>query len=254
MLQQSTISAYDGEREPSKVSRVFTKLCEKVMKDEHKKNSANLLGAVDLESFVFSLDWLLQTIAEKRSNGISNDLVKHAEEMAKGLVLELSKCRGDATREVLSHFEPPEGDLVGMLLQEALGETGTTNPGSSHAESTQLASLVHTYSTCSDGSDKQVALVALCDFLKANSDVNLETHLSPHASLPFTMHLLEEVRKASKENNAEHAADPPTESLDQQMKRLRDGQVARAAEDPPEDLPASRLSSSLRDRLEALKR
>ena len=227
---------------------MFTKLCEKVMKDEHKKNSTNSLGAVDLESFVFSLDWLLQTIAEKRSNGISNDLVKHAEEMAKGLVLELAKCRGDATREVLSHFEPPEGDLVGMLLQQALG--------SSHAESKQfqLASLVHTYSTCSDGSDKQVALVALCDFLKANSDVNLETHLSPHASLPFTMHLLEEVRKASKENNAEHAADPPTESLDQQMKRLRDGQVARAAEDPPEDLPASRLSSSLRDRLEALKR
>ena len=119
MLQKSTISANDSERDSAKISRIYTKLCDKVMREEHKKNHTHPLDSVDLLSFVFSLDWLLQTIEERRSIGSSDDLVKNAEEMAMGLVLELSSI-GAATLDALSQFEAPECELLASALREII--------------------------------------------------------------------------------------------------------------------------------------
>ena len=267
LLQRTTISSTDVNQ-PAKISRVFAKLFSRVMKEEHEKNPTNPLGDVNLDSLLYSLDWLLQTMEEVRlSNADSVELLKSSVDMSKDIMTALVKCRGDAVREALSQLELPAGGLVEKLLVECEQDMGlrthppqyitTSIAGSgvgqrgSYTESkgSHLAELVNNFAEAEDGPDRQVALVALCDFKKTIVDIDFEAHLS-HLSPHFKEHLLDQVEKASKENSTEDAMDPDVgNSFNEMMKNLQ----LKVVQDKSEETPAVNQAASLRARLEALK-
>jgi hypothetical protein len=259
----SSISENGANGNASRASRVYTKLFQRVMKDEYEKNPTNPLGDVALDLLLYSLDWLLQTIDEVSLAGVSGDLIKNAEDMTKDFLTELVKCRGESVREALMQLEDlPEGGLVDKLLVECEHKLGMRPPqfvsvvdelrgsGSSPQESkqTRFAELVNNFAVAEEGSDKQIALLALIDFKKSN-DIDLEaslSHLSPH----FKEFILDQIGKASKENCTEDTMG----SFNERMKNLRlkvgqhDHQVVLS-----EGPPVADKAASLRARLEALK-
>jgi len=259
LLQQSTISSI-GVSQPAKVSRVFTKLFNKVMKDEHEKNKTNPLGDVKLDSLLYSLDWLLQTMEEIRSsNAEDSEILVSSVEMSKRLMTELVKCRGDSVRECLEQLELPDCGLTEKLLVDCEQEMGLpthlpqngppVGQQNSHVENkgTHLAGLVNHFAEAEEGPDRQVALVALCNFKRSNIDFEAHlSHLSPH----FRQHILDAVEKASKENSTEAGPENAAgDSLNERMKNLQLGVVQNKADQHP---PVNQ-AASLRARLEALR-
>ncbi|KAL3774149.1 hypothetical protein ACHAW5_010603 [Stephanodiscus triporus] len=254
-LQRSTVSSPNGNE--ARASRVYTKLFHRLMKDEHEKSPTNLLGDVELDLLLYSLDWLLQTVEEIRLVGESYELFKNAEDMSKDLMTELVKCRGDSVRNALSQLELPDGGLVDKLLVECEHKLGLRPPqfvsvnesgfnqgaiGNSESKKARFAELVNNFAEAEEGSDKQIALIALIDFKKEN-DIDLEaslSHLSPH----FKEFILDQVGKASKENSIGDTMG----SFNERMRNLR----LKVGEDQVEP-PVADKAASLRARLEALK-
>ena len=206
LLQQSTISATDVNQ-PERISRVYSKLFSRIMKDEYEKNQSNPLGDVTLDSLLYSLDWLLQTIEEIRaSKPESDELLKCSVGMSENIMVELVKCRGDSVRETLNGLDLPDNSRIEKLLLDCEENRGAQNHPSpnrsgvgqkiSHTgKGSHLAELVNNFAEAKDGPDQQVALVALCDFKKVNHDVDFEAHLS-HLSPHFKGYLLDQVEKA----------------------------------------------------------
>lgn len=263
-LQLSSVSslAENGANgNAARASRVYTKLFHRVMKDEYEKNPTNSLGDVSLDLLLYSLDWLLQTIDEVSLAGVSGDLIKNPEDMTKDFLTELVKCRGKSVREALLQLEDlPEGGLVDKLLVECEHKLGMRPPqfvsvvdefrasgiNPQESKQTRFAELVNNFAVAEEGSDKQIALLALIDFKKSN-DIDLEaslSHLSPH----FKEFLLDQISKASKENFTEDSVG----SFNERMKnlRLKVGQHEQIVSEGP---PIADKSASLRARLEALK-
>lgn len=245
----------------ARASRVYTKLFQRVMKDEYEKNPTNPLGDVALDLLLYSLDWLLQTIDEVSLAGISDDLIKNADDMTKDFLTELVKCRGDSVREALTQLEDlPEGGLVDKLLVECEHKLGMRPPqfvsvvdefrasGSSpESKQTRFAELVNNFAVAEEGSDKQISLLALIDFKKSN-DIDLEasiSHLSPH----FKEFILDQIGKASKENYTEDTMG----SFNERMKNLRLKVGHHEQVVVSEGPPVADKAASLRARLEALK-
>ena len=245
-LQQSALSS--GENQPATVSRVYTKLYKKVMKDEHEKNPTDPLHIVRIEFVLLPLEQLLQTMEDVRlGKADSQKLLTDVREMAKDLMFELVKCKGGSLRQ---QFEFPEGSLVEKLLSECEQELGLPNHSARYSESksgsaggqkgspveskdAQLAELVHNLSKPADGPTKQVALVALCDFTKSNADIDLAAHLS-HISPQFKQYILDQVGKASKENIADDST-RRDDSMNERMKKLqlKVGREKESKEEPP---------------------
>lgn len=251
-LQRSTLSS-DGikaDENDTRASRVYTKLFHRVMKDEHEKSPTNLLGDVALDVILFSLDWLLQTVEGVRLAGERHELFKNAEDMSKDLMAELVKCRGDSVRHALSQLGLPDCGLVERLLAESERKMGLLSPqfvsaDGSDGKKTRFAELVNNFAELEEGSDKQIALIALIDFKRAN-DIDLEaslSHLSPH----FKAFILEQVGKASKEISVE---DHAMGSFNERMRNLR----LKVGQDQVLEEPlVADKAASLRARLEALK-
>jgi len=263
-LQISTISSANVNQ-PAKASRVLWKLFNKVIKEEHEKNPRNPLGGVTLDLLLYSLDWLLQTMEEVRLTKGGDETLKHAVDMSKDLMAELLNCRGDSVREALTHLELPDGGLLEKLLMECehkmkmrshppqfvtatVDEFGVGQASSlAENKNTRLADLINNFAEAADGPDKQVELAALIDFKKSNA-IDLEAHLS-HLSPQFKEFLLDQVGKASKENSINAVMDPNAGNIfGERMKALRLGL------DKVEDPPVTANPSSLRARLEALKK
>jgi hypothetical protein len=252
-LQRSTLSSADGikaDENDARASRVYTKLFHRVMKDEHEKSPTNLLGNVALDVILFSLDWLLQTVEGVRLVGERHELFKNAEDMSKDLMAELVKCRGDSVRHALSRLGLPDGGLVEKLLAERERKMGLLSPqlvsaDGSDGKKARFAELVNKFAELEEGSDKQIALIALIDFKRAN-DIDLEaslSHLSPH----FKAFILDQVGKASKENSVE---DHAMGSFNERMRNLR----LKVGQDQVLEEPlVADKAASLRARLEALK-
>lgn len=249
-LQQTTISSSNESR--AKASRVFTKLFAKALKEEREKNPSSPLGSVDLDSVLYSLDWLLQTMNQVCSAAGNDALSKHAQDMSKELMIELVKCRrGGSVREVLAQLDLPDGGAaVDELLMKCERELGIQaqqthdNRSSVESKKARLAELVKNFAEAKEDHDKQMALVALVDFKKATG-IDLEDHLSHNCSPHFKEYILDQMSKASKENSA--GDNPGTrDSFNERMKNLR----LKADRDHPEEVPPA---TSLRARLEALK-
>lgn len=256
----SSVAENGANGNAARASRVYTKLFQRVMKDEYEKNPTNPLCDVTLDLLLYSLDWLLQTIDEVSLAGVSGDLIKNAEDMTKDFLTELVKCRGDSVREALIQLEDlPEGGLVDKLLVECEHKLGMRPPqfvsvvdelrgsGSSPQESkqTRFAELVNNFAVAEEGSDKQIVLLALIDFKKSN-DIDLEaslSHLSPH----FKEFILDQIGMASKENCKDTMG-----TFNERMKnlRLKVGQHDQVVSEGP---PVADKAASLRARLEALK-
>jgi hypothetical protein len=259
-LQRCTIFSADGKKaegNEARASRVYTKLFHRVMKDEHEKNPTNLLGDVGLDLLLYSLDWLLQTVEEIRLAGESCELFKNADDMSKDLMTELVKCRGDSVRDALSQLELPDGGLVEKLLVECEHKMGLRPPqyvsvdgsrfhqeaiGNSESKEARFAELVNNFAEAEEGSDKQIALIALIEFKKAN-DIDLGTSLS-HLSRNFKDFILDQVSK--KENSTEDAMC----SFNERMRNLR---LKVGQDQVVEEPPVADKAASLRARLEALK-
>lgn len=262
-LQRCTISSVDGKKadgNEARASRVYTKLFQRIMKDEHEKSPTNLLGDVSLDVLLYSLDWLLQTVEEIRLAGESYELFKNADDMSKDLMTELVMCRGDSVRDALSQLELPEGGLVEKLLVECEYKMGLRPPqyvsvdesgfhqgaiGNSESKEARFAELVNNFAEAEEGSDdKQIALIALIEFKKAN-DIDLGVSLS-HLSSHFKDFILDQVSKASKENSTEDAMG----SFNERMRNLR---LKVGQDQVVEEPPVADKAASLRARLEALK-
>jgi hypothetical protein len=266
-LQRATISSgAQNEFKACRVSRVYTKLLARVVKDENEKNPTNPLGGVELDCLLYSLDWLLQTIKELHLSGGSHGLGKHAEETSNNLMLELVKCRGKSVRETLSQLELPDSALVEELLTKCEKEMslsprsphfriksvddvglGKEVAGIAERNNARFAELVNNFAKADNESDKQVALVALVDFRRTNGidfDAQLSL-LSPH----FKEFILDQVGKSTKENATENVHDAAN-SFSERMKslRLKVGKERAAGE-----VTVADKAASLRLRLEALK-
>ena len=238
---------------------MFTKLFVKVIREEHEK-STNPLGEVDLGALVFSLDWLLAEMDNQRgplSQSGNSEILKHAREMAKLLMIELVKCRGsDSLRDALLKPELADSCRAGKLLVECMQELGMpTHPpqneaavidesvagqeGSNTEKEKQLDALINKLGVAVESPGRQVALAALCEFTTSNADVDLDAHLS-RTDVPVQLRefVLDQVKSFSKENSME------------------DGTVDRSARDslnaPVQNVKLS-LGHSLRERLEKLK-
>ncbi|KAL7553180.1 hypothetical protein ACHAWF_016435 [Thalassiosira exigua] len=266
LLQQSTISSSDIQQ-PAMASKVYTKLFNKIMKEEYEKNPGNPLREVELDALLYSFDWLLQTMEEVGSSKQGSDeLLMHSKAMTKGLMLELVKCRGNSVREALTQLELPEAGVMENLVAECEQEinipsnpsqsvtTGAEESGAIQKSNravikeTRLAELVHNFAEAAEGPGRQVALVVLSDFLSQNLDVDLEAHLS-HTSPQFKEFILDQIGKASKENSAVEAANSGIgNGVNESMKNLQ------LKAKPPVDEEQAASAASLRARLEALKR
>ena len=274
-LQRATISSDAlSEFRASRVSRVYTKLFARVVKDEYEKNTTNPLGDVELDILLYSLDWLLQTINENHNiRRGSSELTKHAEEMAYNLMLELVKCRGNSVRESLSQLELPDSGPVEELLTkcengislshrspqlsartdvDGVGLSKGASGGIAEGNNALFAELVNNFAKAETESDKQVALVALVDFRRTN-DVDFDaqlSHLSPH----FKEFLLDQVGKSTKENTTENNGHDVVagNSFSERMKNLR-LKVGQEQGSAGETTAVADKAASLRLRLEALK-
>jgi len=269
-LQRATISSdSQSEFKASRVSRVYTKLFARVVKDEYERNPTNPLGEVELDFLLYSLDWLLQTINEFHLSGGSRELAKHAEEMSNNLMTELVKCRGNSVREALSQLELPDCGLIEELMTKCEQEISLSShpplasarsadgislgqgaSGTTEGNKARFAQLVNNFAKAETESDKQVALIALVDFRRTNGidfDAQL-THLSPH----FKDFILEQVGKSSKENATEnvHDAGSSSSSFNERMKNLR---LKVGQDQASEEMAVTDKAASLRLRLEALK-
>ena len=261
-LQRCTISSTDDKKadgNEARASRVYTKLFHRVMKDEHEKSPTNLLGDVALDLLLYSLDWLLQTVEEIRLAGESYDVFKNADDMSKDIMTELVKCRGDSVRDALSRLGLPDGGLLEKLLVECEYMMGLRPPqyvsvegsgfrqgaiGNSESKKARFAELVNNFAEAEEGSDKQIALIALIEFKKAN-DIDLGASLS-HLSSHFRDFILDQVSKASKENSTEDVMG----SFNERMRNLR---LKVGQDQVVEEEPVADKAASLRARLEALK-
>ena len=273
-LQRATISSDAlSEFRASRVSRVYTKLFARVVKDEYEKNTTNPLGDVELDILLYSLDWLLQTINEIHLRGGSSELTKHAEEMSYNLMLELIKCRGNSVRGSLSQLELPDSGPVEELLTkcengislshrppqlsartdvDGVGLSKGASGGIAEGNNALFAELVNNFAKAETESDKQVALVALVDFRRTN-DVDFDaqlSHLSPH----FKEFLLDQVGKSTKENTTENNGHDVVagNSFSERMKNLR-LKVGQEQGSAGETTAVADKAASLRLRLEALK-
>ena len=257
LLQRSIISATDATQ-PGKISRVYSKLFDRIVKDEHQKNQPNPFGGVRLESLLYSLDWLLQTIKEIRaSKPESDELLKSSVGMSENIIVELVKCRGDLVRESLEQLDLDNALELLQVCKENGRPQNHPSPSRSRVgqklshtgKGSHLAELVNNFAEAKDGPDQQVALVALCDFKKVNHDVDFEAHLS-HLSPHFKEYLLDQVEKASKENSTKGTTDPDSiQVLNEMMKKWQ----LKVGKDKVEMSPAADQAASLRARLEALK-
>jgi len=233
------------------------------MKDEHEENSVNPLGDVALDALLVSLDELLQTMEEAHliKEKDKTSVIKHASEMSKDLMIELIKCRGNnSIRETLDLLD--DSHLTDKLLTDCEHEMGIAvekevclqySSTSPDCIETSLAELINKFAEAAEGSDKQLALIALVDFKNANQINNLEAHLPSYLSPHFKEHILDQVGKASKENT--NGIERTSSSFNERMNtlRLKVGQE-QAVEDPPVTLPVvADKAASLRARLEALK-
>ena len=273
-LQRATISSDAlSEFRASRVSRVYTKLFARVVKDEYEKNTTNPLGDVELDILLYSLDWLLQTINEIHLRGGSSELTKHAEEMSHNLMLELINCRSNSVRKSLSQLELPDSGPVEELLTkcengislshrqpqfsarayvDGVGLSKGASGGIAEGNNALFAELVNNFAKAETESDKQVALVALVDFRRTN-DVDFDaqlSHLSPH----FKEFLLDQVGKSTKENTTENNGHDVVagNSFSERMKNLR-LKVGQEQGSAGETTAVADKAASLRLRLEALK-
>ena len=212
---------------------------------------------MELDFLLYSLDWLLQTVEEVHLRGGGCELLKHAKDMSNDLMLELVTCRGHSVRDALAQLELPDGGLVNELLTKCEKKISLLPPqiglgqeasGAAERNNACLAELVNNFAEAENESDKQVALIALADFRRANNDGDFEAQLS-HLSPQFKEFILDQVGKASKESASENVHHVEN-SFNERIKNLR---LKVGQDQAVEKMAVADKAASLRLRLEALR-
>ena len=265
-----------------RLSRVVSKLFQRVIKAEETVNEPFGASTVDLEAIVCSMDDLLVACHEAESEGVDEQSTSSCKQMVDMLVQSIAKARG--AQFLIDQMEElgidPDSSSLGRavaLVCEAIGERTTTRrveeapveaphisaPSPSlpstapKSPSKDVATLVSTLGNAAPGQKRDAALEALRDYKASYGDNELNTHLE-QVSAPFRAFI--QAQLAEDDRSQQQQQQPSTTtagaesgSMSERLRNLRSRlqatelavQSAVQAPPPPPTKPRSSRASLL---------